>query len=156
MRISTQLLSAFVGITVIALVVFGSVAYWITLDINYDNQRDFLRLSSDRMVGELAAKLSVSGMSEQTLETVRQQLAPSSSLAVVYDSDGTLMAVAGDIPGRETLAASLLARRPEKSDGVYRTGRLSERENQGVWLSAPIPETPERVLPGLRRPGGER
>ncbi|UCE76249.1 MAG: EAL domain-containing protein [Gammaproteobacteria bacterium] len=146
MRISTQLLSAFVGITVIALVVFGSVAYWITLDINYDNQRDFLRLSSDRMVGELAAKLSVSGVSEQTLETVRRQLAPSSSLAVVYDSNGTLMAVAGDIPGRETLAASMLARRPDESDGVYQTGRLPERENQGVWLSAPIPETPARLL----------
>ncbi len=146
MRISTQLLSAFVGITVIALVVFGSVAYWITLDINYDNQRDFLRLSSDRMVGELAAKLSVRGVSEQTLESIRRQLAPTSSLAVVYDRNGAILAVAGNTPGRDTLAASLLALRPEESDGVYQTGRLPQREDQGVWLSAPIPETPARLL----------
>ena len=146
MRISTQLLSAFVGITVIALVVYGSVAYWITLDINYDNQRDFLRHSSQRLLDGLAGGLSSGRLDDDALEALRQQFAPASSLAVLYHVDGRIAALAGALPGRAALAARLIRQTPGESDSGYQSGPLDHADKAGVWLSAALPDTGMRLL----------
>ena len=86
MRLSSQLLGAVVGVTVLALLVYGVLAYLLTQ--NADEQKRQLLL--EQIAGEIVTRLPADP-DTGTLEKLQQQLAPANS-ALVLLRNGQLMA----------------------------------------------------------------
>jgi len=135
MRLSSQLLGAVVGVTVLALLVYGVLAYLLTQ--NADEQKRQLLL--EQIAGEIVARLPADP-DAATLNALHQQLAPAQSVLVLLHADR---------PQAHTPSANieaLLAALPEILNTDQPRGHVSLAAGHYLWVRLPLEGQPGNSL----------
>ncbi len=147
MTIRTQLLAAFVGVVLLALGIFGTVAYWLLPDAAKSADTLLLQQFS-REIGERLSRPVASGtLDDATLSALRRRLTGSDTIVLVEDKHGGLVAVsaAGDARAKRDTDRLLRATRSARNNTTDNHGLLDVGNARYSWASSPIAGTPFSV-----------
>ncbi len=126
MRTSTQVLAAILGITILAQVVFGAVAYWITLDSSRDRRIEMLAHYASEILFEWSDS-STAADSPDILDELQKKYHLNKSIILLRDMKGQLHTVG--IEGE--LAPGLLS---EINDQADKAGGIVEFDGEDyLW-----------------------
>ncbi|HKJ09920.1 MAG TPA: EAL domain-containing protein [Gammaproteobacteria bacterium] len=147
MSIRTQLLAAFVGVVLLALGIFGTVAYWLLPDAA-KNADTLLLQQFGREIGDRLSRPVASGaLNDAMLTALRRRLTGSDTIVLVEDKQGRLVAVsaAGDARVKQDTDRLLKATRTASSRAVRNHGVLDVGNARYSWATSPITGTPYSV-----------
>ncbi len=116
MRTSTQVLAAILGITILAQVVFGAVAYWITLDSSHDRRIEMLAHYASEILFEWSES-SASPDSADTLAELQGKFHLQRSIVLLRDMKGRLhtAGIEGVLP---SALRSIINEQTDKTGGI--------------------------------------
>ena len=143
MRISTQLLAAILGITVLTQVVYGGIAFWITLDAGRQARVRYL----DHLATDLARGAEGPVITGRRFEQGLDALAPGEGLVLVYDRAARDIVVQSPDDEHARRMARQLAAADLASavgDGPVRQADIADQSF--LWGGAAIPGTEYRLV----------
>ncbi|HKK04959.1 MAG TPA: EAL domain-containing protein [Gammaproteobacteria bacterium] len=149
MPIRTQLLMAFVGVTLLALVIFGMVAYWLLPDAVRSQEASMLKGLSQRVGARLRAPLARGDVDGAALSRLRERLVGPDTFIVLLDSRqrvlGSSQLTATDDDQAVHPERILAAVQALPSDAKTDQGVLDFARRQYAWARSPIPGSSDVV-----------
>ncbi len=143
MQIRTRLLASFVAIALLALTVFGIVAYRIAVDAAARQEALTLQRALENIAAFLAPNLQNKPYAFDTQQNIRLPYLQQATLIVVHESNGTLINLPGlqrtEFPDSEKLLATL------SNDPLPRSGNIHIGAIRYNWASVFIPATNLRL-----------
>jgi len=142
MRLSTQMLTGIVGITILSQVIFALIAYRIVVGVEQDHLLQLLGQRAHEVAQSIAIPL-VTGITEsQALEQSRRRFAPTVEALVLVDTHGV---VATTGPWVKRIDAGLLRERIEQLD-LRETGRIVIDGNPFFAVPHNVPGLPYHIV----------
>ncbi len=132
MRLSTQLLGAITGITLLALLVFGAVAYWIMTEAGEKRRAELLAHLAGDILAEFLARDAAAPDSSRVAALHRKH-GPPGSLLAVWRGEAVAVVADGPVPPGLSRRLRVLA-----GEG-RRRGRLRLRGADHRWAMAATP-----------------
>ncbi|WP_297528694.1 putative bifunctional diguanylate cyclase/phosphodiesterase [Thiohalobacter sp.] len=145
MRLSTQMLVAIVGITVLSQLIFGGIAYWLTVEAEEGVRQEMLQRRAEVLAREISLAVVSDSLSDTLVERYRQQYVPDADLLLLYDHRG-LQAASGALGESARTTPGLQAALRNAAFSGRETGRLDQGEAAFHWVSRPLFELPYRLL----------
>ncbi|VAW76037.1 diguanylate cyclase/phosphodiesterase (GGDEF & EAL domains) with PAS/PAC sensor(s) [hydrothermal vent metagenome] len=142
MRLSTQMLTGIVGITVLSQAIFGLIAYWIVLGVEQDHLLQLLRQRTDEVAQSIAIPLATGTPSSQALEQSGHHYAPSVDVLVLQDSQG-IVAVTGSWAKR--IDSKVLGKQL-KRESTLSLERITLTGKPFLVTSSRVPGLPYRIV----------
>jgi len=140
--IRTQLLAGFVGVTLLALVIFGTVAYWLLPDAVRSQQTLTLKGLSERASQQIHARQAQGTVDSVWLQRLRQRLVGPDTYIVLRDSQGHVAAsshieASSDHPLRRDRVLAAVQGIPRDKNDQH--GVLDFAKGQFAWATSPVP-----------------
>lgn len=135
MRLSTQILTGIVGITVLTQVIFAMIAYWIVVDVEQDHLLELLQHRTDEVAQSVAIPLATGTPIQQSLEQSRRHFAPSVEVLALLDSQGLLTTTG---PWAKRIDATLLGNKIRDADS-HAMQRITIANGSFLVVSRPVP-----------------
>jgi len=142
MRLSTQMLTGIVGITLLSQVIFALIAYRIVVGVEQDHIAQLLGHRTNEVAQSIAVPLATGIPESQALEQSRRHFAPTVDVMVLVDTQG-VVASAG--PWVARVDTTRLRNRIEQLD-LREPGHILIDGNQFITASQPVPGLPYRVV----------
>ncbi len=152
MRVSRQLLGAVIGVTMLALLVYGVLAYWLTQNADLQKRLELLGQIGQEIAQRLADTKGTPA--PHTLERLRSQLAPAHSV-LLWETGNEALVIAADPQTDEALLTALLSwQQNRQSREATEEGRFDSPGGDYLWVQSPLPGRAEEALL-LLEPYGE-
>lgn len=145
MRLSTQMLVAIVGITVLSQLVFGGIAYWLTVEAERGARLELMDHRAEELAREISLAVVADSLSDELLERHRRNYAPDADLVLLFDHRG-LQAASGTLAAAFESAPGLRAALREAAFSGTASGHLEASHGDLDWVSRPLFELPYRLL----------
>lgn len=144
MRVSSQLLGAVVGVTMLALLVYGVLAYWLTQNADVQKRLELLN-QIGLEIGQRLAETTETPR-QYALDRLHRQLAPARSL-LFWESEHRILLMSGASRIKTGRLADILAwhqsQMPsETGDG----GHTDAGSGDYLWVRLPLPGRPAESL----------
>lgn len=147
MAIRTQLLVAFASVVLLALGMFGAVAYWVIPDAATSADALLLHQLSRELSAHLSRPASNGVLNDGVLSALRRRLTGSETIVLVQNQRGQVLAVssAANIAERSNHSRLLQSARRAQATTRRRHGVLQVGAVRYNWASSPIAGTTDVV-----------
>ncbi len=144
MRVSSQLLGAVVGVTMLALLVYGVLAYWLTQNADVQKRLELLNHFGAEIADRLAE--AAEAPDPRLLERLRKQLAPSHTI-LLWKAGAHAPVVAAEPGSGEPLLRAIVARHGATPlPATTQAGHENYPGGDYLWVQTPLPDRPQAAL----------
>ncbi|MGA7799849.1 MAG: EAL domain-containing protein [Gammaproteobacteria bacterium] len=147
MSIRTQLLAAFVGVVLLALGIFGTVAYWLLPDAAKNADTLLLQQLSREIGMQLSGPVVNGALNDTMLSALRRRLTGSDTMVLVQDKQGRAIAAsaAEDVREKHNSDILLKAARQARESATDDHGAFDVGAGRYSWASSPVAGTTDFV-----------
>ena len=144
MKFSTQLVLSILGITILSLSVFGSIAYWIIDDGHEQNHNQLLQHIT-KTIHKDWLKTNTRTLTQASLDEMYEKFATPDTILLIENIDGTLM-IAGNTTQNPLELSSDITRANKKTDtATANYGTLKIDKHAYHWNISRLPASQYRI-----------